>query len=56
MRRSICHCEPAQALAGEINTWKFVYTLSSALPKGTVMRFDMLSDGRSIDWERQVLI
>ncbi len=51
MRRSICHCEPSLALAGEINNWKFIYTLSSALPKGTILRFDMVSDGRSIDWE-----
>ena len=51
MRRSICYCEPNYALAGEVNTWKFVYTTASNLPKGTVLRFDMLSNGRDIDWE-----
>ena len=51
MRRSICFCEPSQALAGEVNTWKFVYTTSSPLPKGTKIRFDMQTKGRSIDWE-----
>lgn len=51
MRRSICFIEPAHALAGERNTWRFVYTTSVALPKGTIVRFDLGSKGRSIDWE-----
>lgn len=51
MRRSICYCEPSQALAGEIYTWKFIYTTSSNLPKGTILRFDIMTDGREIDWE-----
>jgi len=51
MRRSICYCEPAQALAGEVNTWNFVYTPASNLPKGTLLKFDLLSEGRPVDWE-----
>lgn len=51
MRRSICHCEPTHAFAGEIRTWKFIYTSSTALPKGTRLKFDMQSKGREIDWE-----
>ncbi|ADI38394.1 uncharacterized protein CPn_0512/CP_0242/CPj0512/CpB0533 [Waddlia chondrophila 2032/99] len=51
MRRSICYCEPNQALAGEIYTWQFIYTTASPLPKGTLLRFDLMSDGRDIDWE-----
>lgn len=51
MRRSICYCEPNQALAGEVTTWKFIYTTSTALPKGTRLRFDMQTKGRDIDWE-----
>lgn len=51
MRRSICYCEPAFAQAGEVNTWKFVYTAASPLPKGTRLKFDMVSKGRDIDWE-----
>jgi hypothetical protein len=51
MRRSICYCEPNLALAGETNTWKFIYTTSVALPKGTRLKFDMQSAGRDIDWE-----
>lgn len=51
MRRSICYCEPASAQAGEVNTWKFVYTSGASLPKGTRFKFDMLSKGRDIDWE-----
>lgn len=51
MRRSICYCEPNIAHAGESNTWKFVYTPSSTLPKGTRLRFDLQSKGRDIDWE-----
>ncbi len=51
MRRSICLCEPNAALAGVVGTWKFSYTTAVALPKGTRLRFDLLSKGRPIDWE-----
>lgn len=51
MRRSICYCEPNQAEAGEVNTWKFTYTTATSLPKGTKLRFDLQSKGRDIDWE-----
>lgn len=51
MRRSICYTEPALAKAGEVNTWKFVYTPSTNLPKGTKLKFDIGSKGRDIDWE-----
>lgn len=51
MRRSICYCEPNLALAGDVNTWKFSYTTSTSLPKGTRLKFDLLSRGREIDWE-----
>lgn len=50
MRRSICYCEPNYALAGESNTWKFIYTPSTTLPKGTKLKFDLQSKGREIDW------
>lgn len=51
MRRSICYCDPSYALAGEVNTWTFVYTTSVQLPKGTRLKFDLGSQGRDIDWE-----
>ena len=51
MRRSICYCEPNLALAGEISTWKFSYTTAATLPKGTRLKFDLVSRGREIDWE-----
>lgn len=51
MRRSICYCEPSHALAGETRTWKFIYTPSVSLPKGTILKFDIQSKGREIDWE-----
>lgn len=51
MRRSICYCEPTQCMAGEVSTWKFIYTPSIDLPKGTKLKFDLLSTGRDIDWE-----
>ena len=51
MRRSICYCEPNLALAGELSTWKFSYTTATSLPKGTKLKFDLLSRGREIDWE-----
>lgn len=50
MRRSICYCDPNSASAGETNTWKFVYTSAVALPKGTKLKFDLMSKGRDIDW------
>ncbi len=50
MRRSICYCEPSIATAGEVSTWKFVFT-PTYLPKGTKIKFDLLSKGREIDWE-----
>lgn len=51
MRRSVCYCEPSTALAGEVNTWKFIYTSAVNLPKGTKLKFDLESKGRNIDWE-----
>lgn len=51
MRRSICLCEPKIAMAGEVNNWKFIYTPATTLPKGTLIKFDLMSRGRSIDWE-----
>lgn len=51
MRRSICYCDPSLALAGEVGTWKFVYTTSQTLEKGACLKFDLLSKGREIDWE-----
>lgn len=51
MRRSICYCEPSVASAGEINTWKFIYTPATKLPKGARLKFDLMSQGRPIDWE-----
>ena len=51
MRRSICYCEPSLASAGEINTWKLIYTPSIDFPKGTRLGFDLQSKGRDIDWQ-----
>ncbi len=51
MRRSICYFEPNSILAGEVNTWKFIYTPAVSLPKGTILKFDLSSKGRAIDWE-----
>lgn len=51
MRRSVCLCEPNIALAGSTRTWKFIYTTSTALPKGTKLKFDLGSKGRVLDWE-----
>jgi hypothetical protein len=51
MRRSICYCEPNVAQAGDVSTWKFVYTTAANLPKGTKFRFDLESKGRPIDWQ-----
>lgn len=51
MRRSICYCDPTFALAGEVNSWKFIYTTAAPLPKGTLVKFDANTLGRPIDWE-----
>ncbi|MBS0635048.1 MAG: DUF3604 domain-containing protein [Verrucomicrobia bacterium] len=51
MRRSICYFEPSSILAGEVNTWKFIYTPAVSLPKGTLLKFDIGSKGRTIDWQ-----
>lgn len=51
MRRSVSYCEPNAALAGDVATWKFLYTTATNLPKGTKLRFDIHSKGRPIDWQ-----
>lgn len=51
MRRSICYCEPNLAFAGQVSNWKFFYTTSITLPKGTVLKFNLLSQGRISDWQ-----
>lgn len=51
MRRSICFCEPGVARAGEIGTWKFIYTTTATLPKNTRLKFDLGTKGRDIDWQ-----
>ena len=51
MRRSICYCEPTLAFAGQVSNWKFFYTTATALPKGSVLRFNLLSQGRISDWQ-----
>lgn len=51
MRRSICLCEPQYALAGQKSTWKFVFTTANSIPKGAKLKFDLLSKGRTMDWE-----
>src|SRR5579883_924265 len=51
MRRSICSSEPTLIFAGQTGTWKFLYTTAQPLPKGTKLRFDILSAGRPFDWQ-----
>ncbi len=51
MRRSICYSEPSNAIAGQKGTWKFIYTTATPLPKGTKIKFDLLTQGRAIDWD-----
>ncbi len=51
MRRSICYTKPTYTVAGESGTWQFIYTPSQNLPKGTRLKFDLLSRLRPIDWE-----
>jgi hypothetical protein len=51
MRRAICQTEPNQTYAGDVNTWKFIYTPAQNLPKGTLLKFNLNSPGRDIDWQ-----
>jgi hypothetical protein len=51
MRRSLCTCEPTYILAGDVGTWRFVYTPATTLPKGTRIKFDLLSAGKPNDWQ-----
>ena len=51
MRRSLCQTQPSFALAGQIRTWKFLYTTASSLPEGTKLKFDMMMQARPTDWE-----
>ena len=51
MRRSICYCEPNLAFAGQVSNWKFFYTTAVTLPKGTVLKLNLLSQGRVSDWQ-----
>lgn len=51
MRRSICVTEPSYCLAGEAQTFKFIYTPANNLPKGAKLRFDMATREREMDWE-----
>jgi hypothetical protein len=51
MRRSICYSQPTSILAGEVSTWKFIYTTANNLKKGARLKFDLGSKGRDIDWQ-----
>ncbi|MEG0037032.1 MAG: DUF3604 domain-containing protein [Victivallaceae bacterium] len=55
MRRSVCYTEPSSVRAGQISTWRFYYNPSFTLPKGTKLKFDILSEGKMIDWETPLL-
>ncbi len=51
MRRSLCISEPNHCLAAETQTFKFIYTPATNLPKNAKIRFDVASRSRPIDWE-----
>ncbi|MEX0961557.1 MAG: DUF3604 domain-containing protein [Simkaniaceae bacterium] len=51
MRRSLCLTEPKFVRVGTIGTCKFLYTPSTNLPAKTLLKFDILSKGREIDWQ-----
>lgn len=51
MRRSITYTEPAAITAGKVGNWKFIYTPANAVPKGTILRFEMHSNGKPLDWQ-----
>ena len=51
MRRSLCVVEPSIVTAAHLGNYTFTYTTSVNLPKGTKLKFDILSKGRMIDWQ-----
>ena len=51
MRRSVGYCEPNIAYAGQISNWQFVYNTASTLPKGTKLKFDLLTHNSPFDWQ-----
>ena len=51
MSKSVSFCEPNVSFAGEIFTWKFIYTPATSLEKNTVLKFDLLSLGKKEDWQ-----
>jgi hypothetical protein len=51
MRRSICVCDPGHLRAGQLGTWRWIYTTATPLAKGAKVKFDLLSQGRDIDWQ-----
>lgn len=51
MRRSLCVVEPSIVVAAQMGNYKFTYTPANNLPKGTKLKFDLLSKGRVIDWQ-----
>lgn len=51
MRRSLCYANPKFAIAGKKQNYSFVYQPGSDLPKGTKLKFDLVSLGRDTDWE-----
>lgn len=50
MRRSINVSKPSFCYAGQMQTWRFCHTSAVDLPKGTRLRFDLITYGRGIDW------
>jgi hypothetical protein len=51
MRRSLCVVEPSAISAAHTGNYIFTYTSAALLPKGTKLKFDLLSKGRMIDWQ-----
>jgi len=51
MRRSLCVIDPNPVMAAHQGTFVFTYTTANVLPKGTKLKFDLLSKGRVIDWK-----
>lgn len=51
MARTICYTSPSVAYAGDPDNWTFVYIPGHVLPANAKLKFDLLSQGRPIDWD-----
>lgn len=51
IKTSNCIAFPSIALAGEKQTWQFIFVTATTIPENTIFRFDILSQGKPGEWQ-----